>query len=331
MAADKTEKAIFAGGCFWCTESAFKDVPGIISAVSGYTGGPDNNPTYDDYVHKGHTEAVEVTYDPSKISYEKLLDMFWREIDPTDAGGQFADRGPGYKAVIFYADEAQKKAAEESKKKLDKSGIFKKPIVTEILPAKKFFRAEEYHQNYCKINALRYKAYRKGSGREDFLAGVWGRVKNSEGAHAAASIGKSFGDLKKKLTPLQYQVTQDCGTEPAFQNAYWDNHRGGIYVDVVSGEPLFASTDKFDSGTGWPSFTKPLKKENVIEKEDNSHFMRRVEVKSKSADSHLGHVFDDGPKNAGGRRYCINSASLRFIPKEDLEKEGLGEYKKLFS
>lgn len=137
-------------------------------------------------------------------------------------------------------------------------------------------------------------------------------------------------ELEKKLTKEQYRVTQQCGTEPPFNNEYWNNHRDGIYVDVVTGEPLFSSQDKYDSGTGWPSFVKPISPESVTTKEDKSLFSTRTEVKSKHGDSHLGHVFDDGPKERGGKRYCINSASLRFIPVEDLEKEGYGEYKKLF-
>lgn len=326
--------ATLAGGCFWCVESDLEKVKGVHSVVSGYAGGHVDNPTYDQVSsgQTGHLEVVQVHFDPQVVSYEKVLDVFLRHHDPTDPAGSFNDRGEQYTSAIFYHDEEQKKIAGKVLVDLDNSGVFTRPITTKLIAFKEFFEAEEYHQDYYKKNPVRYNWYRFLSGRDSFVEKHWGM--KDKAASASTGVSQSYvrpsdDELQEILSPLQFKVTRKDGTEPAFNNEFWDNKREGIYVDVISGEPLFSSVDKFKSGTGWPSFTRPIEGGNVVEKEDNSFFMSRVEVRSGKADSHLGHVFNDGPQPTG-LRYCINSASLRFIPKEELKEKGYEEFLSLF-
>ncbi len=331
-------EAYFAGGCFWCIEADFEKIDGVIEAISGYSGGETVDPSYEEVSqgNTGHRETVKVIYDPSKITYKQLVERFWKMIDPTDDKGSFGDRGHQYTSAIYYQTDKEKEVANQSKQELENSNTFDKHIDTSIEPLKNFYRAEEYHQDYYQKNKISYKAYRYFSGRDSFIDNHWQETdknkQKQETQHMNTGTRYTIPtkeELKETLTPMQYKVTQKDATEPAFENKYWDNQRQGIYVDIVSGEALFSSRDKFKSGTGWPSFTRPLEPENIVEKNDWSLSGLRTEVRSKHADSHLGHVFEDGP-DPSGMRYCINSAALDFIPKEELEQKGYAEYLKLF-
>ena len=331
--AGETKTAILAGGCFWCVEADFEKLQGVIDVVSGYSGGASEGPTYADYAADRHREAVLVTYDPARVSFEGLVEYLIKHSDPTDAEGSFYDRGVEYAPAVYYKTAEERRAAERVIARIDAMHVYERPLALALLPRAPFFPAEEYHQDYYRKNALKYGYYRNASGRDAFIEKHWGEdtLPSAPPASSYASFVKpSAQELREILTPEQYRITQENGTERAFDNEYWNNKEEGIYVDVVSGEPLFSSRDKFDSGTGWPSFTKPVESAHIVFGEDRSLFGVRTEVRSRYADSHLGHVFEDAPPELGGIRYCMNSAALRFVPLADLAKEGYGEYAILF-
>lgn len=345
--ANKSYKTItLAGGCFWCTEAYFQEETGIVDAVSGYVGGDISDASYPK-VAKGttkHREAVQVIFDPNIITIEKVLDIYWSHIDPTDTEGQFADKGFQYTTAIFYHDSEQELAARDSKNRLEKSNVFDEPITTQILPFSTFYKAEEYHQDYYKKASGYYERYKKASGRAGFVEETWAKdaaIKFLESEQTETSIKKSsqknsynytqeeIDEILKNLDPLAYHVVAENGTETPFNNKYWDNKAEGIYVDVVTKKPLFSSTHKYDSGTGWPSFWRTIDDDSVTLHEDNSLSTTRTEVRSDAG--HVGHVFNDGPVEEGGRRFCTNSASLLFIPKDEMKDKGYEKYLYLFS
>ncbi len=337
------ETITLAGGCFWCTEAYFQENGGVIDAVSGYTGGKEQDATYLK-VSKGttmHREAVQITYDPTIISTEEILDIYWSHIDPTNAEGQFADKGFQYTTAILYHNNTQKEVALDSKVRLQKSKLFAKPVATEILPFTHFFKAEEYHQDYYKKASDHYERYKKGSGRADFVEETWAKdaaikfLKDEQTASLKKEVKNDYDYteeeialLLKNLDPLAYHVVAENGTESPFNNKYWDNKAEGIYVDIITKKPLFSSTHKYDSGTGWPSFWRTIDDDSVTLHEDNSLSTTRTEVRSDAG--HVGHVFNDGPVTEGGRRFCTNSASLLFIPKEEMRAQGYEKYLYLF-
>lgn len=307
------QKIYLAGGCFWGVEEFFSRIPGVLNAISGYANGQTPNPTYRQVCSglTGHAETVEVLFDPKEVSLKTLIEQYLRIVDPYSLNRQGNDIGTQYRTGIYYTDEAEKQVIKEVLQKAEKSSEGR--FVIEVEPIKSFFPAEEYHQDYLKKNPGGYCHISFDSLKDLPM-------------HKSPYKKPNLEEVKAKLTPEEFYVTQNSGTERAFTGKYWNNKEPGIYVDVVTGEPLFISTDKFDSGCGWPSFTKPIESSAVTNHLDRSHGMLRTEVRSKVGDSHLGHVFPDGPRDKGGLRYCINSAALKFIPLDNMEKDGYGQY-----
>lgn len=313
---DDLKKIYLAGGCFWGVEEYMQRIYGVYDAVSGYANGKVNNPTYKTVSSgkSGYAETVEVTYDSKKIKLEDLLNHYFKIIDPTSLNKQGNDRGSQYRTGIYYVDDSDKEVIDKVMNFQAKK--YSEKIVVENMNLKNFTVAEDYHQDYLRKNPNGYCHIDLSKASEVVI-------------DPAKYPKPSDDDLKRKLTDIQYRVTQKNETESSFSNEYWDNKEKGIYVDVATGEPLFSSSDKFDSGCGWPSFSKPIAKDVVTYREDKSYNMNRTEVRSRSGDSHLGHVFNDGPKELGGLRFCINSASIKFIPLKDMEDRGYGYLKHL--
>lgn len=343
-AASATATALVAGGCFWCVEADLEKTPGVIEAISGYAGGTTQNPTYETYAAGGHREVVEVTYDPTEISFEEILIVTLKTTDPTDDLGTFADRGDNYSAALYYETAAEQKLIEDLIAEVDEYGPYEAPLAIDVVERPRFWPAEDFHQDYYKgtLSRVKYHVYRQASGRDAFIRNHWGADRSPtvpwRSAQTATTTMQTntyfWSDYQKPdaatlqatLEPLVYRVTQADGTEPAGSSPLDTNYEPGIYVDVLSGEPLFSSRDKFDSGTGWPSFTQPITPQVVTEHEDRKFFMVRTEVRSAIADNHLGHVFTDGPADRGGLRYCLNGVALRFVPETEMVAAGYEDF-----
>ena len=312
----------YAGGCFWGVEEYFSRIPGVREVSVGYANGKTQHPSYEDVCRRetGHAETVHVRYDPDAVSLKTLTERFFAIIDPVSVNRQGNDVGVQYRTGIYYTRDEDKSTLEAVMREEAKK--HSAPLAVELRPLSHYSLAEEYHQRYLKKNPHGY-CHIDFSSLDDILESPPAPLEPKQYAKPAEA------DLLKKLSPEEYRVTQRAGTEAAFSGKYWDHRERGIYVDVATGEPLFVSTDKFDSGCGWPSFTRPIEPEAVVETTDRSHGMIRTEIRSRAGDSHLGHVFPDGPEDKGGLRYCINSAALRFVPYDDMDKEGFGKLKPL--
>jgi peptide methionine sulfoxide reductase msrA/msrB len=336
------QTALVAGGCFWCVEADLEKTPGVIAAVSGYAGGATDNPTYDTYKAAGHREVVEVTYDANQVSFEDLLIVTMKTTDPTDDDGTFGDRGDGYSAAFYYETAAQRDTIESLITEVDANGPYDESLAIDVESRPTFYVAEDYHQDYYKgtLTKLKYKFYRDGSGRTDFINKYWGTdtspnlpwrnnttMNNTNTTYPWSDYVKpDMATLEATMDPIAFKVTQKDGTERAGTSPLDKVYEPGIYVDVLSGEPLYSSRDKFDSGTGWPSFVAPITPDALTEHEDRKLFSVRTETRSAIADNHIGHVFNDGPADRGGLRYCMNGVALRFVPEADMEAQGYADF-----
>jgi len=343
--APSIQTVMVAGGCFWCVEADLEKTPGVIEVVSGYAGGSLENPTYETYKAAGHREVVEVTYDANQISFEDILIVTLKTTDPTDDDGTFNDRGDGYSAAFYYETPEQKAIIDNLIAEVDQNGPYVDSLAIDVEERPRFWEAEDFHQDYYQgtLTQLKYQFYRNGSGRTAFIKKHWGEDKSpnlpwrndqttnnttmNDNIYPWSNYQKPDKDtLRATMEVTAFRVTQEDGTERAGTSPLDKIYEPGIYVDVLSGEPLFSSRDKFDSGTGWPSFVAPITPAAVTAHEDRKLFSVRTETRSAIADNHLGHVFTDGPADRGGLRYCMNGVALRFVPEADMVAEGYGDF-----
>ncbi len=298
-----------AGGCFWGLEEYFSRITGVTDTTVGYANGQVESTNYQLIHQTDHAETVQVTYDENLVSLREILLYYFRVIDPLSINKQGNDVGRQYRTGIYYTKDIDVSVINEVVKEQERQ--FGQKIAVEVEPLRHYVLAEDYHQDYLKKNPGGYCHINVNDAYQP-LVDPGQYEKPSENA------------LKENLSEEAYQVTQHAATERPFQNEYFATFEEGIYVDVTTGEPLFFAGDKFDSGCGWPSFTRPIAKDVIKYYQDKSHGMERIEVRSRSGNAHLGHVFTDGPQEQGGLRYCINSAALRFIKKEKMEQAGYG-------